>query len=53
LTLGSDFTVSSLSAGFCQQSATLVDKVKEVLNLQRPALQPEHFIFISGGTQAG
>jgi hypothetical protein len=44
--------VSPSSAGFSQQSATFVDKVKEFLNLQRPALQPEHFIFISCFTQA-
>jgi hypothetical protein len=52
LTLGSDFTVSSLSAGFCQQSTTLADKVKEILGLICSALQPQHFIFISGFTQA-
>jgi hypothetical protein len=44
--------VGSSSAGFSQQSATLVDKVKDILNLQRPTLQSEHFIFISCFTQA-
>jgi hypothetical protein len=52
LTLGSDSTVSSGSAGFSQQGATLIDKVKDFLNLQCPALQPKHFIFISCFTQA-
>jgi hypothetical protein len=41
-----------LSTGFSQQSATFIDKVKDFLNLQRPALQPEHFIFFSRRTQA-
>jgi hypothetical protein len=44
--LGSALTVCSTAADFGQQDFALIDQLKDFLEFDGPALQPNHLIFI-------
>jgi len=46
--VSSVLTVCSRPAGFGQQAFALLDQLKEFLELDSPALKPNHLIFVLG-----